>query len=123
MWFQLNGCKVGEAIALDLDDHRIACIDHMQPVFAMVVDLVVFDIHVDAVNLYRILLDVVDAVGEMEEREREELIIQCYRVLSIKGFVAIEWERNWLTSNRVVSIKGFVFIERQETIVCCRIYR
>lgn len=62
----------------------------MQPVFAMVVDLVVFDIHVDAVNLYRILLDVVDAVGEMEEREREELIIQCDRVLSIKGFVAIE---------------------------------
>lgn len=56
----------------------------------MVVDLVVFDIHVDAVNLYRILLDVVDAVGEMEEREREELIIQCDRVLSIKGFVAIE---------------------------------
>lgn len=62
----------------------------MQPVFAMVVDLVVFDIHVDAVNLYRILLDVVDAVGEMEEREREELIIQCDRVLSITGFVAIE---------------------------------
>lgn len=62
----------------------------MQPVFAMVVDLVVFDIHVDAVNLYRILLDVVDAVGEMEERERKELIIQCDRVLSIKGFVAIE---------------------------------
>lgn len=62
----------------------------MQPVFAMVIDLVVFDIHVDAVNLYRILLDVVDAVGEMEEREREELIIQCDRVLSIKGFVAIE---------------------------------
>lgn len=62
----------------------------MKPVFAMVVDLVVFDIHVDAVNLYRILLDVVDAVGEMEEREREELIIQCDRVLSIKGFVAIE---------------------------------
>lgn len=56
----------------------------MKPVFAMVVDLVVFDIHVDAVNLYRILLDVVDAVGEMEEREREELIIQCDRVLSIK---------------------------------------
>lgn len=43
----------------------------MKPVFAMVVDLVVFDIHVDAVNLYRILLDVIDAVGEMEERERE----------------------------------------------------
>lgn len=62
----------------------------MQPVFAMVVDLVVFDIHVDAVNLYRILLDVVDAMGEMEEREREELIIQCDRVLSITGFVAIE---------------------------------
>lgn len=62
----------------------------MKPVFAMVVDLVVFDIHVDAVNLYRILLDVVDAVGEMEEREREELIIQCDRVLSITGFVAIE---------------------------------
>lgn len=62
----------------------------MQPVFAMVIDLVVFDIHVDAVNLYRILLDVVDAVGEMEEREREELIIQCDRVLSITGFVAIE---------------------------------